>query len=65
MADFLPRLPDTYSALVEKWENVPPRHVHRARTMLKGLIGEGRLIPEDGCLTGEFDLEGGRPLAAD
>jgi hypothetical protein len=36
----------------------------RARTTLKGLIGEIRLIPEGECLTAEFELEGGRLLAA-
>jgi site-specific DNA recombinase len=44
VADFLPRLADTYSALVENLENLPPGHVDRARTTLKGLIGEVRLI---------------------
>jgi hypothetical protein len=36
----------------------------RARTTLKGLIGEVRLIPEGEGLTAEFELEGGRLLAA-
>jgi hypothetical protein len=64
VADFLPRLADTHGALVENLESVPPRHVDRARTTLKGLIGEIRLIPEGECLTAEFELEGGRLLAA-
>ena len=64
MADFLPRLADTYSELVENLERVPPRYLDRARTALKGLIGEVRLIPEGGHLTAEFELEGGRLLAA-
>jgi hypothetical protein len=40
------RLAGTYAALVENLEHVPPRYVDRARTALKGLIGEVRLIPE-------------------
>jgi hypothetical protein len=38
--------------------------VDRARTTLKGLIGENRLVPEGEHLTAEFELEGGRLLAA-
>ena len=48
----------TYAALVESLESVPPRYVDRARTMLKGLIGEVRLIPEGEYVTAEFELEG-------
>jgi len=54
----------TYAALVESLESVPPRYVDRARTMLKGPIGEVRLIPEGEYLTAEFELEGWRLLAA-
>ena len=64
VADLVPRLTDTYSALVENLERVPPRYVDRARTTLKGLIGEVRLIPEGAALMAEFELEGGRLLAA-
>jgi hypothetical protein len=35
MADFVPRLADTYGALVENPESVSPRYVDRARTTLK------------------------------
>ena len=45
VADFLPRLADIYSALVESLESVPPRYVDRARTTLKGLIGDVQLHP--------------------
>jgi hypothetical protein len=41
VTDFLPRLAGTYAALVEHLERMPPRYVDRARTALKGLIGEG------------------------
>jgi hypothetical protein len=64
VADLVPRLADTYSSLVENLERVPPPYVDRARTTLRGLIGEIRLIPEGECLTAEFELEGGRLLAA-
>ncbi len=64
VADLVPRLADTYRTLVEHLECVPPRYVDRARTTLKGLIGEIRLIPEGGHLTAEFELECGRLLAA-
>jgi hypothetical protein len=64
VADFLLRLADIYSALVENLESVPPRYVDRARTTLKSLIGDVRLIPEGQHLTAEFELEGGRLLAA-
>jgi hypothetical protein len=64
VVDLLPRLAETYSALVENLESVPPRYVDRARTTLKGLIGQIRLIPEGECLTAEFELEGSRLLAA-
>jgi hypothetical protein len=38
--------------------------VERARTTLKGLIGEVRLpVPEGKYLTAEFELEGARLLA--
>jgi hypothetical protein len=46
VATILPRLAGTYAALVEDLEHIPPRYVDRARTALKGLIGEVRLIPE-------------------
>jgi hypothetical protein len=62
VADLVPRLGDTYRRLVEHLERVPPRHVDRARTSLKGLIGEVRLIPGGEHLTAEFELEGGRLL---
>jgi hypothetical protein len=66
VATILPRLAGTYAALVENLEHVSPRYVDRARTALKGLIGEVRLIPEGEHLTAEFELEGGRlPAAAD
>ena len=64
VVDLLPRLAQTYSALVENLEGVPPRYVDRARTTLKGLVGQIRLIPEGECLTAEFELEGSRLLAA-
>lgn len=64
VADLVPRLADTYSSLVENLERVPPRYVDRARTTLRGLIGEVRLIPEGRSLMAEFELEGGRLLAA-
>jgi len=64
VADLVPRLADTYRTLVEHLEHMPPRYVDRARTTLKGLIGEIRLLPEGGHLTAEFELEGGRLLAA-
>jgi site-specific DNA recombinase len=64
VADLLPLLGSTYSTLVENLERVPPRYVDRARTTLKGLIGEVRLIPEGEYLTAEFELEGARLLAA-
>jgi hypothetical protein len=62
VATILPRLASTYAALVKNLEHV--RYVDRARTALKGLIGEVRLIPEGGRLTAEFELEGGRLLTA-
>lgn len=64
MADLLPRLADTYAKLVENLEHVPARYLARARTALKCLIGEVRLIPEGEYLTAEFELEGARLLAA-
>ncbi len=54
----------TYAALVENLESVPPRYVDRARTTLKCLIGEVRLIPEGEYVTAELELEGARLLAA-
>ena len=42
-----------------------PPHVNRARTALQGLIGEVRLIPEDGGLTAAVALDGGRLLGAE
>jgi hypothetical protein len=64
VATLLPSLAGTYAALVENLEHVPLGYVERARTALKGLIGEVRLIPEGEYLTAEFELEGGRLLAA-
>jgi len=64
VADLLPRLADTYATLVDNLEHVPPRYIAGARTALKGLIGEIRLIPEGEHLTAEFELESGRLLAA-
>jgi hypothetical protein len=64
VTEFLPRLADTYRDLVENLERVPPRHVDRARTTLKGLVGEVLLVPEDGRLVAEFTLQGGRLMAA-
>jgi hypothetical protein len=62
VGDFLPRLADLSTALVEYLESVPLRYVDRARTMLKGLIGDVQLIPECQYLTAEIELEGGRLL---
>lgn len=65
VTDFLPRLAATYTTLLENLEHVPPRYVDRARTALKGLIGEIRLIPEGEHLMAEFELRVGgcsRPL---
>ena len=64
VADLVPRLADTYSTLVENLERVPTRYVDRARMTLKGLIREVRLTPEGAALMAEFELEGGRLLAA-
>jgi hypothetical protein len=64
VGEVLPRLADTYRTMVENLEQVPPRFVDRARTTLKGLIGEIRLVPEGGGLTAEFDLQADRPLTA-
>jgi hypothetical protein len=50
--------------MVENLEQVPPHYVDRARTTLKGLIGEIRLVPDGGSLTAEFDLQTDRLLAA-
>ena len=44
VADFLPQLAHTQSALVENLESVPPRYVDRARTTLKGLTGQSMSV---------------------
>jgi hypothetical protein len=44
VADSLPHLADTQSALVENLESVPPRYVDRARTTLKGLTGQSMSV---------------------
>jgi site-specific DNA recombinase len=64
VGELLPRLADTYRTMVETLEQVPPRFVDRARTTLKGLIGEIRLIPDGVGLTAEFDLKADGLLAA-
>ena len=61
--DLLPRLTESYSTLIENLEKVPPRYLDRARTTLRGLLGEIRLTPEGEHLIAEFELEGGRLLA--
>jgi hypothetical protein len=64
VADLVRRLADTHRTSVEHLDRVAPRYVDRANTTLKGPIGEIRLVPEGGALMAEFELEGGRLLAA-
>jgi len=64
VAEMLPRLGDTYRELVENLERVPARHMARARVSLKEMIGDVRLIPDDGLksLIAELSLDGRRLL---
>jgi len=39
VAEFLPRAVDRYRGLVGDLENIPPRHVARARAQIKALVG--------------------------
>jgi hypothetical protein len=61
VADFLPQLADTQSALVENLESLPPRCLDRARTTLKGLTGQSKSVSARWL---KFELARGRLLAA-
>ncbi len=64
ISEVLPKLADTYRELVENLENVPLRHVARARASLKEITGDVRLTPDESRtgLIAELSLDTGRLL---
>jgi hypothetical protein len=57
-----PNLEATYRDLVDRLEDIPERHIPRARAALQRLVGGIRLVPEGEHLTAEFTLDGAQLL---